>query len=950
MREKSGPLHWRALGAALLCGVAAAGSSGVAQPAIASYVLPTGQRITPLAAPGAQLERLSTGLRADGNADASGAMSLALSPDGATLLLLTSGYNTDYAYPDGREVRFSVPDPMTGARSKVMTTLTQWIFVYRVAADGALQFAQRIAIPDAFVGLAWAPDGRRFYVSGGIDDRLVVYERRGDSFQLDPPAIVLGHDGNDSAPLPDYDGGILSKTIAGRRAAPLEIGFGAMAAGLAVSSNGDALAVANLQNDSVSLVDAKTRKVFSEVPLYRPGTLKAAGEYPYGVAILSNGTGAARKLYVSSLRDGDVTALQMSERKATATTIKLGGEPNALALSRDGSQLYVANGDLDEVDIVDTADDRLARRISVDRPGQRYRGASPNGLALDEAAQRLYITLGGENAVAVIDLIKDQVLGRIPTGWYPTAIATFNGRLAVTDAKSLAGADPGMATLHMTDTDRGFNPTHQNQYVLSLEKADLLTIPIPSDADLATLSRTVDSNNGFALTSKPSSVVAALHGRIRHVIYIMKENRTYDQVLGDLKGANGDSRIVVFPYPVTPNHHELAKQFVTLDNFYTSGDVSADGWNWSQQGRANEYTMRLTPIAYASNGMPYDWSGTNRGINTANPENGGRDQFDARITTLLDPTGTSTLLPGDKDIAETGFIWDSALRAGRSVRHYGIYTDQTYYKIGAPFYIPIVRNAFAHHARQAPPLRPSLMGRTDLYYRGWDLNTPDRYRYEEWKREFDGYVRNGNLPAFESVELMMDHFGQFETNVAGLNTPYLQISDNDYALGLLVQAVSRSRYWKDTAIFVLEDDSQAGPDHVNPHRSIAYVISAYTRRRAVVHARYNTVTMLKTIEELLGIDSLGIFDANASDMGEAFSTRLDSRDRYAAVLPGNLCKPPVRRDLIPECASGTPLRTDALRSRRDGAWWIARTAGMNFDRPDAVNPRRFNALLESGLR
>ncbi len=170
------------------------------------------------------------------------------------------------------------------------------------------------------------------------------------------------------------------------------------------------------------------------------------------------------------------------------------------------------------------------------------------------------------------------------------------------------------------------------------------------------------------------------------------------------------------------------------------------------------------------------------------------------------------------------------------------------------------------------------MRRTDLYYRGWDLNTPDRYRYEEWKREFDQYVKNGNLPAFESVELMMDHFGEFKTNVAGLDTPYLQIGDNDYALGRLVEAVSHSRYWKDTAIFVLEDDSQAGPDHVSPHRSIGYVISAYTRRHAVVHTRYSTVTMLKTIEELLGIKPLGIYDANAPDMGDAFMAAPDMRD------------------------------------------------------------------------
>ncbi len=875
-------------------------------------------------------------------------MAVAPSPDGSVLLVLTSGYNTDYRYPDGRAIRFTVLDPVTGAPSKVTTPLTQWIFAYRVAARGALQLQQRIAIPDAFAGLAWAPDSRRFYVSGGIDDRIAVYGRRGTTFALDAPEILLGHNTNQTAPLPNYDGGILAKTIAGRRDADAT-GFSAVAAGIALSADGETMAVANMQNDSVSLVDTRSRRILREIALYKPGTLVAHGEYPYDVAMRS-GPGSARRLYVSSLRDGEVDAVRIDGGVTTIKRIAVGGEPNALLLSPDGERLYVANGDRDEIDVVDTRADALARRIGVDRPGQRYRGANPNALALDERVRRLYVTLGGENAVAVIDLNSNRVVARIPTGWYPTAVGLVGNRLAIANAKGLSGPNPGMVTYHVSAPDRGFNPTHQNQYVLSLEKASLLTMPVPADGDQARLTHIVDENNGFSPHPAMSATIAALRGKIRHVIYVMKENRTYDQVLGDLKGADGDPRIVVFPYAVTPNHHELASQFVTLDNFYTSGDVSADGWNWSQQGRANEYTTRVVPISYAANGMPNDFNGQNRGINVAMSDTGGRNPFDARLTTLLDPTGSSTILPGDKDVAATGYIWDSVLRAGKTVRHYGMYADMTYYQMGAPFYIPIVRNAYARRVRQAPPARSSLMRRTDPYYRGWDLNTPDRYRYEEWKREFDGYVKHGDLPAFESVELMMDHLGQFASNVGGLNTPYLEISDNDYALGLLVQAVSHSRYWKDTAIFVLEDDSQAGPDHVSPHRSIAYAISAYTRRHAVVHARYNTVTMLKTIEELLGIEPLGIFDANSPDMGDAFGTTPDTRDGYAATIPGDLCVAPVHHDLLPECSVRSRARTAVLNPRRDAAWWIENTAGMDFTRPDAADPVRFNALLETGLR
>src|SRR5579871_1586160 len=212
-------------------------------------VLPTGQTISPRAAAGAQLTRLQTGLREDGDADAAGAMSLSVSPDGSTLLLLTSGFNTDYSQPDGKPIRFPVPDPLTGAASGVTSPLTQWIFIYRIGADGGLQLAQRIAIPNAFVGLAWAPDGRRFYVSGGIDDRIAVYSKQGDAFALDAPEIILGHNTNANAPLPNYDGGINARTAAGRRD-PNGLGFTAMAASISLSADGRTLAVANLQNDS----------------------------------------------------------------------------------------------------------------------------------------------------------------------------------------------------------------------------------------------------------------------------------------------------------------------------------------------------------------------------------------------------------------------------------------------------------------------------------------------------------------------------------------------------------------------------------------------------------------------------------------------------------------------------------------------------------------------------
>jgi YVTN family beta-propeller protein len=927
-----------------------------ASPALSAW-LPTGQTITPLAAPGAMRQPLRTGLRADGSADAGGAMAVALDPAGDTLLVLTSGYNYQYDDPSGRKIRFPVRNPITGMPSRVSSDLTQWIFVYHVR-DGNLEFSQHIPVPDTFIGLAWAPDGTRFYVSGGIDDRVLVFRRHDTAFAYDAPAILLGHNHHNADPLPDYDGGILAHTKAGARGKDLGLGFSALAAGLAVSADGRTLAVANMQNDSLSIADSATRHVTREVRLFRPGSLRAHGEYPYGVAILPRTAGGrTQKIYVTSLRDGDVAVIAKS---AAPGFIGLGGEPNALLPDASGTHLYVANGDLDEVDVIDTATDRLERRIGVDRPNQRYGGANPNGLTLSADGRRLYVSLGGENAVAVVDLPSGAVVGRIPTGWYPTALARYGDRLVVADAKSPSGPNPHLDTNVAMVGSRLPNLQHRDEYVLDLEKADILSFPVPSDSTLADLSRTVDTNNGFNRGGGGDATMAMLHTKIKHVIFIMKENRTYDQVLGDLSnGANGDSRLTSFPYAIAPNHHELARRFVTLDDFYTSGDVSADGWNWSLQARANEYTTRSTPIAYASSGFSGDWNGNNRGLNLALPDTGGHDPFNARATTLLDPSGSSSVLPGSKDVAANagdgdenagasgGFLWDAVLRSGLSVRHYGMYADATYYAKGAPFYIPIVREAYSRRARQAAPVRPALADRTDPYYRGWDLNTPDRYRYEEWKREFAGYVRNDNLPSFEAVCLMMDHFGQFASNVGGLNTPYLQMSDDDYALGLLVAEVTHSPYWKDTAIFVLEDDAQDGPDHVDSHRSPAFVISAYTRRGAVVHARYTTVGMLATIEDILGTGHLSMFDANASPMSDAFGGQADL-DPYVAILPGDLCRPPVKRDLIPECRSSTPRTANRL-PRKGAHWWIAQTRRMNFERPDAIDPRRFNRLLETGL-
>jgi len=932
-------------------------------------ILPSGFAITPLAAPGADFQRLPTQLRADGSADANGAVTAALSPDGTALLVLTSGYNTKFYTPAKQPITHTVLDPITGQPSMVTTPNAEWVFLYDVRGAKPV-LKQRLTLPNTYHGAVWAPAGNRFYVSAGIDDRAYVFATpeataSADAhFAPEPPFILLGHNGGQREPLPARDGGFWSGTPIGRSRTLLAAVSGAtsaLTAGLALSGDGKILAAVNMQNDSVSLIDTQSRRVLHETRFFAPGQREAAGELPYWVAIRSDTRGAFQRAYVTSQRDGQVISVGVD---GGTRIIQLGGEPNRAVLSADGARLYVANGDLDEIEEIATASDTITRRLSLLRPGDTLRGAGPDGLAFSPDGGRLYVTLGNENAIAVLDTASGIVLGRIPTGWFPSDVAVSRDgtRLFAVNTKSEAG--PSDFTISSENGEHVIPADGHNGYVLALEKAGLQTVPVPGAAMLARLSTQVDANNNFP-NRQPDPVMVALRQHIHHVIFVMKENRSYDQVLGDLPQGDGDPRLTQFPRPVTPNTHALAERFALLDNFNTAGDVSGDGWNWTFQGHANTYTNRTVDVDYgnADFALPFDWNGAPRNIGVALPDkaSGKATPSSVRITTLLDPSGQSSVEPGPKDItadegaddespgATGGYIWDAALRAGKSVRHYGVYSDENYYIAGSPVYIPILRDAAARGVVQSVPVRPALIGHDDPYFRGWDLNTPDQYRFEEWQREFNRFVAQNTLPDLEIVLFMMDHFGEFKTNAGGLNTPELQMASNDYAVGQLAEAVSHSPFWKDTAIFVIEDDSQDGPDHVDAHRSIVQVISAYTRPGAVIHTRYDTTSMLRTMEDMLGISPLGLNDANARPMSDLFTDTPDLRP-YEAIIPGVLCHAPVNPTLVPQCSQpGHPI-SQAAKLRHDGGWWAQATKGMDFTRPDHLDSARFNAILWAGLK
>jgi len=340
-------------------------------------------------------------------------------------------------------------------------------------------------------------------------------------------------------------------------------------------------------------------------------------------------------------------------------------------------------------------------------------------------------------------------------------------------------------------------------------------------------------------------------------------------------------------------------------------------------------------------------------------------QFTVRLTTLLDPSGSSSILPGPKNVSEPlgsgdldddavgGHLWDSALREHKTVRNYGFFVDQAYYVTSQNdptkpdpllrFYLPISPTPFASNLPQAVPLSPGLRDKTDVYFRGFDMNNADTYLFNEWLRD----VTINGLPALSLVRLPHDHFGSTATAIAGLNTPSLQMADNDYSIGRLVDFISHSHYWQSTAIFILEDDAQSGGDHVDAHRSLGYVISPYSKRGVTVSTNYNTVNVLRTIEDLLGIDHLNQSDANAAPMADVFTHTPDFTP-YNVIIPGSLCAPPVDPNLVPACKSSSANISPKVRELHDAAWWAVKLKDFDFHDADRLDTEAFNRVLWEG--
>jgi DNA-binding beta-propeller fold protein YncE len=735
-------------------------SSGNAGVPEGQTVLPTGVRLDPAAA--------SIPL---------GSMPLAmtLSPSGDRIVVLLNGW---------REQGFQVVDRASG---RIVQTVPQ-------AA--------------AFIGVAFSPDGKTLYVSGGNQD--VVYR-------------YAWHDG--IASLTD------SLVLAAK--APRKSGT-RYPAGLAPSRDGRLLYVAENIADSLAVIDLASGRVTQRL---------ATERYPYGVVTSADGT-----VYVSAWGGNTVSVFQPDG----ATSLKDAGRvvvdrhPSALQLNADGSRLFVASGSMDRIAVLDTKSRKVIARLLDPPPTGPAEGSTPNALALSTDGTRLFAAEADNNAVAVFDLSAEvaglaaahgtnHLMGRIPVDWYPTAVYAARDTLMV-----LSGKGHGTAPNPDGPDPHHPAPRGSRAYTLGQTSGSLMTLTLAraDSAALAPLSSRVARAQGWDASSHTGS--STMYPPFEHVIYVIKENRTYDQVLGDLPIGDGDTSLVFFPEKISPNHHALAERFGDFDRFFTNAEVSADGHNWSTAAYATDYLEKTVASQYSGRGRSYDYEGTNRGY----------DRSDIH----------------DDDVSEParGYLWDLAERAHITLRNYGEF---------------VVRDTANGHAVYVGD-KPFLATHTNPDYPGFDLNLMDQARIDVWLKELAGYVKGGNMPQLEIVRLPDDHTAGTR---AGSRTPRAFMADNDLALGRMIEALSRSPFWKNTVVFVVEDDAQNGPDHVDSHRAPAFVISAYNRG-GVVHRWTNTTDVIATMSEILHTGSLSQFDFYGRPLRDIWTSKPDLRP-YVAIVP-----------------------------------------------------------------
>ena len=755
---------------------------------------------------------------------------IALSPNGR--LLVTAGKTHDLV----------VIDPATG-------TITQRVPLPSDKATDVTpeSVSEEILHPDkegqiSFTGLAFSPDGTRIYLAN-VDGNVKVFGVKGTG------KVV----GLFSIPLP-------RAKAPGRRAE--------IPAGIAVSPDGKRLYVALNLSNRLAELDAASGRVLRLWDVgFAPFSVTLAGQKAYVSnwggrrpegECTTGPAGQGTLVRVDPVRhiasEGSVSVIDLkqtevqSEVRSPKSEIITGLQASAIASSPNGRWVVVANSGSDSLSVIDTRTDQIVETICARQSPADLFGAQPNALAFDKSGGRLFVCNGTQNAVAVFDFKPGQssLRGLIPVGWFPGAVAYDPARkaLCVANIKGIG------STKHLQAGEAVKYNSHLHFGTVSL-------VSVPGERELSRLTQIALQNLRYGLLQEaklpprpdqPPRPVPERAGEasvFKHVIYIIQENRTYDQVLGDLPQGNGDPSLCVFGESITPNHHKVARDFVLLDNTYCSGICSADGHQWADSGMVNDYLER------SFDGFPrsYPFGGTGGAVDAL-------------------------------AYSSAGFIWDHVIAHGKTLRDYGefAFTEGNWRdksKTSTPHFLDhyrdFVTQAGAIEVRSRPSiesLRPYFVTNTA----GWALQIPDVFRAAQFIKELRQFEQAGDLPNLSIILLPNDHTSGTK---AGCPTPAAMVADNDLAFGQIVEAVSRSKFWKETCIFAIEDDPQAGWDHVSGYRTTAYCISPYTKRHTEVGTQYNTTSLVRTIEQILGLPPMNQFDATATPMTDCFTAAPD---------------------------------------------------------------------------
>ena len=775
--------------------------------------------------------------------------------------------------------------------------------------------------------------------------------------------------------------------------------------GIALSPDGETIYSANNLADSLGVVtDLRDSRKIDRVSLRRPGSNQFV--YPYDVKTLTNGKRVS-KLYVSLWGDGSVAVVNPAMQNRV-THIAAGRHPTAMILNRAQTRLFVVNSNADTVSVIDTLTDRVIETINVRLAESEQIGASPEGLALSDDEKTLYVANAHANAVAVVGLSANptpkehsKLLGFIPTGKYASAVAVVGSHLFIANGKGT-----GMENSSVKVNETGLYPNMPNKdfpgetynkrgnYSAAQVSGNISLVDVPDEKRLFAYTQSVMRNDGL-LGREKHNIFPGGKSPFKHVIYVIRENRTYDQVFGDLTAsgdgskADGDNSVTIFGageaakspggsrQNITPNAHALAERFGLLDRFFVNAEASPDGHNWSMAAFSNDYIDKAFRWNYSRRGRTYDFEGFNR-LPSYEPPGG---QPPVALPAVIDLPATAEevarfqkkyipYLNGARDIGEpeTLYLWDAAKRAGLTYRNYGEFV--------ATISADDLKALNTRKSKKYPDVSPTvsafaakktLEGNFSPTHRNFDQTSPDimttdsyraargsstpidpaitgdnpnsafrgTSRFGTWSAEFSGYIadmqsgKGDHLPNLSIVRLSNDHTAGLRR---GTPTPQFYVAENDYALGRLVEEVSKSPYWNDTAIFVVEDDAQDGPDHVDAHRSPALVISAYNRSGSLVHEFHNTVSLIRTLELCLGIAPMNFLDANATPI-DIFAAKPDLRP-FSAQLPTVALD-----NLFP------PERASAQMS-----YYMNLTAQQDLSHPDMANPRELNEIIWFSVR